>query len=110
MLQAGKLRHKIALLSPLRTATAEGDWTITFTQVAVVWALIQPATGHKGYIAQQVRPDVTHLITIRRHPGLTPDYRGLYDGRTFDFGPPMEEDEARVKVTFYAVELTRTSD
>jgi SPP1 family predicted phage head-tail adaptor len=105
MLAAGSLRHLIQLLPPTRTQTPEGDWINSYQLGPTVWAHIAPASGHRGFIAKQVRPDVTHLVTIRRHPGMQPTWRALYQGRYLNLGPPMDEDERRVTVTFYAVEI-----
>jgi SPP1 family predicted phage head-tail adaptor len=40
-----------------------------------VWANVEPLTGREAWQAQQVRPDLTHRVTMRFYSGLTTKHR-----------------------------------
>ncbi len=79
------MNKRVKLQSPSRSSDEAGGATVTWTDVASIWAAIEPLTGKEPYVvAQQLQGQVSHKVTIRYRSGLTPGMRVLYDSRIFD--------------------------
>lgn len=69
-MQAGALRHRVAIKLP---STAVGDYgqrTGTDTTVAVVWAAIETLTGREAEQARQLYASATLRVTLRYRSDL----------------------------------------
>lgn len=82
--QAGDLRHRIAIQTLNTTLDSMGGQPTTYTTVATVYGSIRPLSGRELFTAQAADADVTHEITIRNYSGLTPKHRLLHDSRAFN--------------------------
>lgn len=82
--QAGLLRRRITLESPVQTRDETGGmvngWAVFAENVP---AAIESLNGRELYLAQQYASDVTVKITIRYRPGVTQTMRALH---SLDFG------------------------
>ncbi len=108
-LRAGQLNRRITLQSPVATLDSYGVPTPGWTDVATVWADIQPLTGRELVSADQMASVLTHQLTVRYSSLLTDTrvvagYRALYKGRIFNIHAAMNEDESNVLVTLLASE------
>lgn len=74
-MRAGKLRKLVAIEQRDSGQDATGQQAITWTQVAEVYAAIEPISGRELIAAQAVQNEVTHDIAIRFLPsGLGAQY------------------------------------
>lgn len=80
----GKLRHRVILQAPNETADGAGGWTLTWTDVATVWAAIEPLKGAERLKAQRLEASVTHKVTIRHRDGVTAKQRLKFGTRFFN--------------------------
>lgn len=64
-LRAGALTRRITLQQRATTQDTFGGQSITWTDVATVWAAVEPLTGRELLSAQAVQSTVSHQITIR---------------------------------------------
>lgn len=80
-MQAGQLRHRLALQSPSETIV-RGEAVVTWNTVATRWAKIEALQGRELWNARQVQPDITHRIELRFETGiaLTSKWRLLLAG------------------------------
>ena len=92
-MQAGKLRHRVSLQQPVQAQAADGGVTNSWLTVISVPASIEPLNGRELWNAQQVQPDVTHRVTLRYHPNVSPRWRFLFGYRTFNVLTVLNTDE-----------------
>lgn len=78
------MNKRVKIQSAGRTSDGAGGATVAWTDVATVWAAVEPLTGKEPYIAQQLQGQVTHKVTVRYRTGITPAQRVLYGTRVFD--------------------------
>lgn len=110
-MRAGKLRHLGTLLYPAANPNAPdavGDTPSGWTRGPQVYFGVEPLTPRELFMAQQVRADVTHKLTMR--------YRGDANARCavewntgtririFELGPPLSTEERLIDLVFTAVE------
>ena len=96
--RAGDLRRRITLQQRSTTPDSLGGQSITWTDLATVWADIQPMTGRELLAAQAVQSEITHTIVCRYRadlfadPKSTASMRAMYGARVFNLGPALDED------------------
>jgi SPP1 family predicted phage head-tail adaptor len=63
----------------------EGDLLPQYRTEGEAWVSIEPLNGRELWIAQQVRPEVSHRLKLRWHPTVAEGWRVLRpnDGRVF---------------------------
>jgi len=84
-MQAGKLRNCGKIQQETITRGSDGaeiaSWTDLYTNVR---SAIEPQTGREYYTSKQVFAEMTDLLTIRYHSGLTQKMRYILGTRVFD--------------------------
>ena len=88
-----QLRHVITLQAPVRSRATDGQSKPTWSDKGEVRARIQPLSGREYWLADQVQAEVTHRVTLRAYPGLTADWRVLFQGRIFNVISVRSADE-----------------
>lgn len=83
-MRAGRLRHRVTLQQLTQVPDGGGGYTEDWTDVATVWAAVEPLRGQERYEAQQVQATLSHRITIRYRAGVEPSMRVVHDGRVFN--------------------------
>ena len=91
-MRAGKLKDRVYLQSPVRTADGKGGFRLTgWTTEAVIWADIEPLTSRELLFAQGPHSATTHRATFRYRAGVLSTWRLLLGSRAFNFiGKPIE--------------------
>jgi SPP1 family predicted phage head-tail adaptor len=92
-LRAGSLRHRVTLQQPAETPDGGGGFTLAWTDVATVWAAIEPLKGAERLHAQQLQSPVTHRVTMRYRSGVTPTMRLLFEARTLNIRAVIDPQE-----------------
>ncbi|MFQ5783607.1 MAG: phage head closure protein [Alphaproteobacteria bacterium] len=82
--RAGALRHRVALQSAVETADGGGGFGVAWSDVATVWAAIEPLKGTERLRAQRLENPVSHKVTIRYRGGVTAAMRLKFGTRIFD--------------------------
>lgn len=97
MFAAGRLRHRVILQSPAGSADAYGERVTTWTDVATVWAAIDPLTLSQTLQGGQEQAGITHRITIRYSATVAAcaaDWRVKFGTRVLPLiGPPRNPGE-----------------
>jgi len=71
-----RMRDQVTVQSPVRTQDSYGQAVITgWTDVATVWANVEPIAGRETFYGGAVRADVTHGVLMRYYAGLLPSWR-----------------------------------
>lgn len=104
------LHFKVPSGTEAQAGNTRGDVEITYVDLDVdnpmlVWASIEPVVGRELLVARQMRGDITHKVTCHYNSSINHRLIFLWDGRTFNVGPPVSEDERQVFMSFYAGEI-----
>ncbi len=89
-MKVGRLRHRIVLQQRADAENASGEVIPTWTDLARVWASIEPVSGREYFAAQQVSAEITARITIRYRSGVNAAGRVLHQTNQSD--SPAEYD------------------
>lgn len=84
-MRIGKLRHRLVIEAENPTTDSGGGQTDPWadpTEVAKVWAGIEPLSGTEQLRGMQLTASVTHRITVRYRTGLTAKHRLRKAGTT----------------------------
>ena len=95
-MQAGKLRHKIKIQVGTITQNATGEEILTWTDLAVRWASVEPLTGKEAFQEDHLQAEVTHKIFVRKTAGVVPKMRVLFGSRVFDIKSVLNIEERGV--------------
>lgn len=108
-LSAGTLRKRITLQQQGTSVDSYGQPVTTWSDVATVWASVEPSVGRELIAAQAVSLDQPTTITIRWQAGLASPkavaaMRAVYDGRIFNIHSVENESERNTLLTLPASE------
>jgi SPP1 family predicted phage head-tail adaptor len=92
-MRAGDLRHRLTIESPQRLSDGAGGATVTWTQLASVWAHIKPVSARELRSAEQRAEKVTHEIVLRYRTDINSTMRLTGEGRTFNIEAIINEAE-----------------
>jgi len=106
MIGAGKRNKRITIQSLTETTTDGGEVTETASDVAEVWAAIEPLSARETWFARQSQATTTHKITMLYRPDVTSRMRATWDDRTFNFESVVNMDEANREMLITATEVT----
>lgn len=100
----GDLNRRLTLQAPMETPDGAGGVSLSFFDVAPLWAQVEPVTAQRVVIADGDGATVTHRIQIRAGPEITTRHR-LRDGaRIFEIVALREADASRRYIDIHAHE------
>ncbi len=102
----GDLRHKIQIQEPIRSEDGGGGGEIAWRYVATVWAKIMPTNGREEFNAEKRRGRVSHMVTLRWRPGVSPTQRIVHGTRVLQIESVADPDERRRWLICACVERT----
>lgn len=92
-MRAGRLRHRVTLLSPQITRDGLGTPTTEWIDQGQEWAGVEPLKGREFHAARQEHGEVTVRIVLRHRAGIGADWRVQHDGITYELiAPPINPD------------------
>ena len=103
-IEAGKLRHRLAIQSHTEARDSFGGSTKTWATQKTVWGSVRPMSGKELVNAQQVDSRVTHRIVIRFYSGLDTTYRFLFGTRVFNIVSVLNIQERNKLLVITAIE------
>ena len=97
-MRAGELRHRVTLQQRAGSQDALGGQLPTWSDVATVWADVEPLTARALMAAQANRSELTHTVTIRYQSRFAgPQYmatlRVLYGARALNINGSIDVGE-----------------
>lgn len=93
-IEPGALRHELALEAASLTPDDAGGHAQTWSEVATVFAMIEPVGASATFGADQTLETVTHRVTLRHRPGVASGMRFSGRGRVFDIVTVHDPDES----------------
>jgi len=105
--RAGQLRHRVTLQqraagSPQQHASGEPD--DAWSDVATVWAAVEPLAGRELFAAQAHHSEVTGRIRLRYREGITAAMRFTFEGRIYNIVAPIDSSERHRELAFFVAE------
>lgn len=105
-MQPGKLRHLVTLQQlGARVDDDMGGGSIPFTDVAQLWASIEPLSGRELLQAGQLDDRMTHRVRMRYYAGIRPSWRIAYESRVFDIKSIADKEERHIELELMCEEL-----
>lgn len=90
----GRLRSELSLQEATQTPDGAGGFTESWTEVAVVFAEVEPLAARDRFGAGQTLEEVSHRITLRHRPDLRSGMRFVRGGRRFMIATVYDPDES----------------
>jgi SPP1 family predicted phage head-tail adaptor len=90
----GLFRSELVLEEVVLTADGLGGHVETWSEVANVFALIEPVVATSLFGADQTLENVTHRISLRARQGVASGMRFRKDDRRFDIATVHDPDES----------------
>jgi SPP1 family predicted phage head-tail adaptor len=81
---AGDLRHRVTVQAVTTTRDQVGGTVETWTDVATLWAKVEPLSAGERYWRQQMNAYAAWKITVRFRDDLTAKHRVKFGTRTFE--------------------------
>lgn len=91
----GAMRARITIQQESPTPSGGGGYALVWSDVATLWASIEPAGGREVLQGARLESRITHRITIRYTAGITAGMRVLYGSRSFNIRAVTNPDERR---------------
>lgn len=104
-MQAGKLRHRVAIQAPATAQDAYGEAIVTWGTVATVWASVEPLRGRELMDAQQTQSEISHRVRMRGRTGVTTQMRVLFEGRAFQVEAVLNPAERGIELQLMCREM-----
>lgn len=103
-MQSGLLRKRITLQQRSSEQDSYGQPLTTWSDVATVWASVEPLSGRELMAAEAVQSEVTHQVVMRYRPGVTAKLRVAYGSKIFDIQNVLDENERHRMLTLLCTE------
>ena len=83
-MRAGDLNKRVTIQVPTKAADGMGSFTITWSDLATVWAAIWPKGAKEVVQSMQTSMEVSHRIRVRFRRPFRPDWRLKFGDRYFN--------------------------
>lgn len=94
-MQAGKLRHVVAIQENQATQNEVGELEHNWVTIATGRASVEPISGREFFEAQQRQAEITHRVRMRYRTEPVPTMRILYDSRVLMIESVIDVGERR---------------
>lgn len=104
---ASRLNKRITLQEEVKTPDGAGGYSLSWRDIATVWAEIKPLSANKGdeaFVSMQQEGRSYAIITIRHREDVTHKLRILYGLRLFNIISVTNPDEANVYLELLVAE------
>ena len=81
MINAGKLRERVAIESPHRETNSMGETVLKWQEQRRVWASVEGVSSKELLTNSRQEFDITHRVRMRYFKGLSNNDRLNWDGR-----------------------------
>jgi SPP1 family predicted phage head-tail adaptor len=104
VIAAGKLRHRLTLEQAATEADGSGGFATSWAEVATLWGAIEAIGGREFGMADTIKGEATHRITIRYRGGVGPAQRFTSEERVFEIRSVIDPDGRRRRLVCLCVE------
>ena len=103
-MRAGRLRHRVTIQQPSSSTNSRGGKIKSWSDLATVWASIEPLSGREIEQDFQLEPETTTRIVMRYKSGLTSNMRIKYGSRYYKILGITNTNERNYELIVNAVE------
>ena len=106
-MRIGALRHRVLiqqLLEGSPSQNAGGESSEDWSDVATVYAAVEPLRGREVFAAQQISSEITGTIRIRYRSGVNSKMRCVFQSRNYDIFAVVDRDERNREMLLYVRE------
>lgn len=103
-MQAGKLRHRVAIQSFTEAADASGQVINSFSTIANVWARVTPKSGSEFTNEGVSKIQTVYEVEIRYTGDLNTTYRLLHNTKTLNITSVLDIDDRNRKMILLCIE------
>lgn len=96
MINSGQMRERVTIQRPVDSQSPMGEATLTWEDIATVWASVYNVNARDYFAAQQAGAIVTHKIRIRFLPELNQQCRVIWRGRVMEISSYMERENRAI--------------
>lgn len=105
-MKAGPLRHRVTIQEKAGTGQdGYGEDLPVWSDVATVWAAVEPLRGREFLEAQRAGAEVTTRIRIRYRDGIEPEMRVSWGDHTYDIEAILHIEERQREIHLMCKEL-----
>ena len=104
-MRAGRLRQRVTLQSKVAVQNDSGEEVITWTDVATVWASVEPLRGREFVEARRAGAEETTRIVMRYRDGVTPEMRVTWGDHDYDILSVVHVDTRQREIQLMCREL-----
>ena len=90
-MNAGELCHRVTIQRKTVTRDTFNGETVTWADVATVWARVEPIGGRESYGAGQTLAESTYTVKMRFRRDINAAWRLKYGNRYFDIVAPIPD-------------------
>jgi SPP1 family predicted phage head-tail adaptor len=83
-MRAGDLRNRVTIQSKTVVQNSFGEEDITWTELATVWAAVEPLRGREFLDGRMVTAEITTRVRIRYRDGISPEMRVVFGSKVYD--------------------------
>lgn len=91
----GELRHRVVLQTLSNAPDSQGGVASTWSDLATVWALVEPTKSYERFFADRLEFRRTHTCIIRHRTDVTTTMRLSFDSRLFQIKGIRKPDERK---------------
>ncbi len=106
-MHAGRLNRRITLQRKTGATDSYGAEIATWTDVATVWAAIEPLSGREFFASRQINAELTTRIVIRYLAGVVPAMRIVHGAKLYDILSVIDPRDAHVELQLMCTEKVR---
>jgi len=90
-----ELRHRITFQKSVEVPDGYKGKKITWQDLIIVWAAVEPLSGREYFYSQQIKAEVTHRIRIRYNPDINTEMRIKHQDRILEIESIIDKEEKR---------------
>jgi len=95
-MRAGRLRHRVTVQTPTGSASAFGEITNAWSDVATVWAAVEPTNSTERMENEQAKTFTSHRVLMRHRSDVSTTERVKFGSRYLHVNSvinPNEQDQ-----------------
>lgn len=104
-LDPGEMRHQVTIRAITLTPDEGAGYTETPSDVATVWAAVEPLEGREQLAAMQMGMSRPHRFRVWYRSDLTGANELFHDGRRFNVGSVVDPGARREELVILADEI-----
>ena len=104
-MRAGRYRHRVTIKDKVVARDSYGEEDVTWTNVATIWADVQPIRGREYLELDQAQADVTHRVYVRHRTGIEPTMRLYLGSRILQIESVIRPEERKIGLELICREL-----